>query len=108
MGDGFLIRFDAPVRALECARAIRIVIRRLAISIRVGVHTGECDLQDGDVSGVGVHIAARIQALASPDEVLVSSTVKDLALGSGMGFQSRGVQTLKGVPGEWHLYALDI
>jgi len=106
VGDGFLIRFEAPMRALECAHAIRVPIQRLGISIRAGVHTGECDLQDGNVSGMGVHIAARLQALASPDEVIVSSTVKDLALGSGMHFDERGIHTLKGVPGEWRLYAL--
>jgi class 3 adenylate cyclase len=94
------------MRALECAHAIHVPIQRLGISIRAGVHTGECDLHDGNVSGMGVHIAARLQALASPDEVIVSSTVKDLALGSGMHFDERGIHTLKGVPGEWRLYAL--
>jgi class 3 adenylate cyclase len=106
IGDGFLIRFDTPIRALECARTIVTSVQRLGIGIRAGVHTGECDLRNGDLTGVAVHIAARVQALASPGEVLVSSMVKDLALGSGMRFEERGVHTLKGVPGEWNLYAL--
>jgi class 3 adenylate cyclase len=114
IGDGFLMRFDAPMRALECARAIRVGVQRLGISIHAGVHTGECDLQDGNVSGMGVHVAARLQALALPDEILVSSTVKDLALGSGMRFERarrahsqgcpRGVASLRagGVTGRQH------
>jgi uncharacterized protein (TIGR00369 family) len=105
-GDGFLIRFDAPIRALECARAILASVQRLGITIRAGVHTGECDLQSGNISGMAVHIAARIQAHASPGEILVSSIVKDLGVGSGMRFEERGLHTLKGVPGEWKLYAL--
>jgi class 3 adenylate cyclase len=106
IGDGFLIRFESPMRALNCAQAIRAHVKRLGIGIRAGIHTGECDLQGGDVAGIAVHIAARLQALASADEVLVSSTVKDLALGSGVRFEERGMHTLKGVPGEWRLYAL--
>lgn len=106
IGDGFLLRFESPVRALECARAICAGAQRLGISIHGGLHTGECDLQGGDLTGMAVHIAARLEALASPNEVLVSNTVKDLALGSGMRFEERGIHTLKGVPGEWHLYAL--
>jgi class 3 adenylate cyclase len=105
-GDGFLIRFDAPIRALECARAILARIQRLGITIRAGVHTGECDLQSGNVSGMAVHIAARIQTQASPGEILVSSIVKELCIGSEMFFEERGLHTLKGVPGEWGLYAL--
>ena len=105
-GDGFLVRFETPVRALECARAIRNSVQRLGITIRAGMHAGECELQSGKLAGMGVHIAARVQALASPDEVLVSSTVKDLALGSGLRFEDRGEHTLKGVAGEWRLYAL--
>jgi len=106
IGDGFLIRFDAPMRALECARAILASVQRLGITIRAGVHTGECDLQSGNISGMTVHIAARIQAHASPGEILVSSMVKDLGVGSRMRFEERGTHTLKGVPGEWKLYAL--
>jgi class 3 adenylate cyclase len=106
IGDGFLIRFEAPVRALECARAIRTGVQRLDIGIHAGIHAGECDLQGGDLIGMAVHIAARLEDVASPDEVLVSSTIKDLALGSGMVFEERGVHALKGVPGEWRLFAL--
>ena len=106
IGDGFLIRFEMPVRALECARAIRMGVQRLAIGIHAGVHAGECDLQSGDLIGMTVHIAARLEDLASPGEILVSSTLKDLALGSGMVFEERGVHALKDVPGEWRLYAL--
>jgi class 3 adenylate cyclase len=105
IGDGFLIRFGAPISALNCARAIHSSVQRLGISIRAGVHAA-CDLQSGNLTGMGVHIAARLQALAAPGEVLVSSTPKDLALGSGMQFDERGVHTLKGVPGNWSLYAL--
>jgi class 3 adenylate cyclase len=106
IGDGFLIRFETPMRALDCAQAIRAGVQRLGISIRAGIHTGECELQGGDVAGIAVHIAARLQALASADEVLVSGTVMDLALGSRMHFEERGIHTLKGVPGEWRLYSL--
>jgi len=106
IGDGFLIRFEAPMRALECARTIRIGVKRLGISVHAGIHAGECDLQGSDLVGMAVHIAARLQDLAAPDEILVSSTVKDLALGSGTHFATRGVHTLKGVPGEWQLFSL--
>jgi uncharacterized protein (TIGR00369 family) len=106
IGDGFLIRFESPIRAVDCARAIRSSLKRLGLNIRAGIHTGECELQGGDVAGIAVHIAARLQALASADEILVSSTVRDLALGSGMRFEERGMHTLKGVPGEWRLYTL--
>ena len=81
-------------------------LRPLNLKIRVGLHTGECDLSGGDVSGIAVHIAARVAALAGPDEVIVSSTVKDLVAGSGIQFSARGVHTLKGVPGEWLLFAV--
>jgi uncharacterized protein (TIGR00369 family) len=106
IGDGFLIRFESPMRALDCAQAIRARVQRHGIGIRAGIHTGECDLQGGDVAGIAVHIAARLQALASADEILVSSTVKDLALGSAARFEERGLHTLRGVPGEWRLFAL--
>jgi class 3 adenylate cyclase len=107
-GDGFLIRFEAPVHALECARAIRLALQRIDIGIRVGLHTGECELADGNVSGMAVHIAARVQAIAPPGEIFVSGTLKDLALGSDISFEDRGVHALKGVPGEWHLFALAV
>jgi class 3 adenylate cyclase len=105
-GDGFLVRFETPVRALECASAMRNGAKRLGVTIRAGVHAGECELQSGRLAGMGVHIAARVQALASPGEVLASSTVKDLALGSRLRFEDRGEHMLKGVTGEWRLYAL--
>lgn len=85
---------------------MRDEVKRLGIEIRAGVHTGECELQGGEVSGIAVHIAARVQAAASPGEILVSATVKDLVIGSAMRFAARGEHSLKGVPGEWRLYAL--
>jgi uncharacterized protein (TIGR00369 family) len=105
-GDGFFVRFDSPARALECARAVRDGVKRLGIEIRVGVHTGECEQQGRTVTGMAVHIASRIQALAEAGEILASNTVKDLVVGSGLHFKDRGEHTLKGVPGEWHLFAL--
>ena len=105
-GDGFLVRFDSPARALECARAVRDGVRRLGLEIRAGIHTGECEIRGRDVSGVAVHVAARVAAAASSGEVLVSGIVKDLVAGSGTHFEDRGAHTLKGVQGEWRLYAL--
>jgi class 3 adenylate cyclase len=105
-GDGLLATFDGPARAIRCARAMHERLRPLDLKIRVGLHTGECDISGGDVSGIAVHIAARVEALAEPDEVLVSSTVKDLVAGSGLQFTERGTQALKGVPGEWRLFAV--
>jgi class 3 adenylate cyclase len=105
-GDGFLARFDSPARALECARVVRDDARRLGIELRAGVHTGECELQGGKLSGIAVHIAARVQTAAGPGQIFVSATVKDLAIGSAMRFEDRGVHSLKGVPGEWRLYSL--
>jgi len=105
-GDGFLARFDSPARALECARVVRDDVKRLGIEIRAGIHVGECELQGGKVTGIAVHIAARVQAAASPGQILVSATVKDLAIGSAVRFEDRGVHSLKGVPGEWRLYSL--
>jgi pimeloyl-ACP methyl ester carboxylesterase len=105
-GDGFLVTFVAPSRAIECARALHDGVRQLGLEIRVGLHTGECELMGEDVGGLAVHIGARVSALARPGEVLVSSTVKDLVAGSGMEFDDRGVQVLKGVPGEWRLFAI--
>lgn len=106
IGDGLFVRFDSPARALECAAAVRASVRRLGLEIRAGIHTGECELQSGKLAGMAVHIAARVQAVAAPGEVLVSRTVRDLAVGSALHFQDRGEHTLKGVPGEWRLYAL--
>jgi class 3 adenylate cyclase len=105
-GDGLLATFDGPARAIRCAQAIGVGVRDLGLDIRAGVHTGEIELAGGDVRGMAVHIGARIAALAAPGEVLVSSTVKDLVVGSGIEFDDRGVHTLKGVPGEWRLYTV--
>jgi class 3 adenylate cyclase len=106
-GDGFLAAFDGPARAVRCAASITDGVRRLGIEVRAGVHTGECELRNGDIAGMAVHIGARVGAQAASGEVLVSSTVKDLVTGSGLQFHERGVAELKGVPGEWRLYALD-
>jgi len=105
-GDGFLATFDGPARAISCARAIADAVRPLGIEIRAGLHTGECEVMDGDVGGIAVHTGARVSAEAGPSEVLVSSTVRDLVAGSGIEFEDRGSRDLKGVPGEWRLYAV--
>jgi class 3 adenylate cyclase len=106
-GDGFFARFDGPARAVRCAQAITDDVRKLGIQLRAGLHTGECELADGKVAGIAVSIGARIAAAAKPGEVLVSSTVKDLVAGSGLAFEDRGTHQLKGVPGEWRLYAAE-
>ena len=103
-GDGLLATFDGPARAVRCARAITQSVRDLGIEIRAGCHTGEIELVDHDVRGIAVHIGARVAALASADEVLVSSTVRDLVAGSGIVFEDAGEHELKGVPDRWHLY----
>jgi class 3 adenylate cyclase len=103
-GDGFFAIFDGPARAISCARSIVSAVRELDLTVRAGVHTGECELQDGKVTGIAVNIGARVAAAAGPGEVLVSGTVKDLVAGSGIEFEERGVHELKGVPGEWRLY----
>jgi class 3 adenylate cyclase len=106
-GDGFLATFDGPARAVRCAQAIRSALRPLEIDITAGVHAGEVELAaDGAITGVAVHIGARVAGEARSGEVLVSSTVKDLVAGSGLEFEDRGVHELKGVPGEWRLYAV--
>jgi class 3 adenylate cyclase/pimeloyl-ACP methyl ester carboxylesterase len=105
-GDGFFAVFDGPARALRCSRSIVDDVRPLGLEVRAGVHTGEVELDDADVRGMAVHIGARIGALAGPGEVLVSSTVKDLVIGSGLSFDDRGQHVLKGIPDPWHLYAL--
>jgi class 3 adenylate cyclase/alpha-beta hydrolase superfamily lysophospholipase len=105
-GDGVLASFDGPARAVRCALAIVRGVRQLGVEVRAGLHTGECELLDGKIEGIAVHIGARVAALAGPGEVLVSSTVKDLVAGSGIEFRDRGAVTLKGVPGEWRLYAV--
>jgi len=105
-GDGILASFDGPARAIRCAVAIAKGVRELGLEVRAGLHTGECELLDGKIEGIAVHIGARIASLAGPSEVLVSSTVKDLVAGSGIEFRDRGSVALKGVPGEWRLYAV--
>jgi len=105
-GDGFFATFDGPARAVRCACAMRNELARLGIDIRAGLHTGECELVADKVRGIAVHIGSRVASLARPGEVLVSSTVKDLVAGSGLEFEDRGVQTLRGVPGEWRLFAV--
>ncbi len=104
-GDGFFASFDGPARAVRCAKAIVDGVRELGIDVRSGLHTGECELVDGKVTGIAVHTGARVAAHAGPGEVLVSSTVKDLVAGSGLEFEDRGVHELKGIPGDWRLYA---
>lgn len=107
MGDGVLATFDGPARGIRCARAIADQVRSLDIELRAGLHTGECELIGDDIGGMAVNIGARIGALAGADEVIVSSTVKDLVVGSGISFSDRGPRELKGVPGEWRLFAVD-
>ena len=107
LGDGVLATFDGPSRAISSAVAIRDGLRKLGLEIRAGLHTGECELlADHDIGGLAVHIAARISSLAATGEILVSSTVRDLTVGSGLIFIDRGEQELKGIPNRWHLYAL--
>jgi pimeloyl-ACP methyl ester carboxylesterase len=106
-GDGFLATFDGPARGVRCACVIADEIRPLGIEIRAGLHTGECETNGDDVGGIAVHIGARVVALAGAGEVLVSSTVKDLVAGSGLRFADRGSQSLKGIPGEWRIFAVE-
>lgn len=106
-GDGFFASFDGPARAIRCACAITENVRELGIEVRAGLHTGECETVEGKVSGIAVHIGARVAAHAAPGEVLVSNTVKDLVAGSGIAFSERGVAELKGVPGEWKLFLVE-
>jgi class 3 adenylate cyclase len=105
-GDGFFAVFDGPARAISCARSIVGAVGELGLDLRAGVHTGECELHDGKVAGIAVSMGARVSAAAAPGEVLVSSTVKDLVAGSEIEFEDRGTQELKGVPGEWRLFAV--
>jgi len=104
-GDGFFASFDGPARAVRCGCAISEALADLGLDVRVGLHTGECELVDGKVTGIAVHTGARVAAEAQHGEVLVSSTVKDLVAGSGLAFEDRGQHELKGIPGEWRLYA---
>jgi pimeloyl-ACP methyl ester carboxylesterase len=105
-GDGFLASFDGPARAVRCATAVSREVRRLGLEVRAGLHTGECELIGEKLGGIAVHTGARVAALAGAGEVLVSGTVKDLVAGSGIKFVERGTHALKGVPGEWPLYAV--
>ena len=106
-GDGFVASFDGPARAIRCGQAIIDgYTRAIGLELRMGLHTGECEVRGDDLGGLAVHIAARVSSLASPSEVLVSGTVKDLVVGSGIEFDDRGEHVLKGVPGSWKLYAV--
>ena len=106
-GDGHLITFDGPTQAIRCAEALRADVEALGIEIRIGIHTGECELRDNNIGGIAVHIAARIVGQAGAGEILVSRTVRDLVVGSGTGFEDRGSVELRGVPGTWQLLAVD-
>jgi class 3 adenylate cyclase len=105
-GDGLFAIFDGPARAVRCACAIRDAVRQLGLEVRAGLHTGECEVTGSKVSGIAVHTGARVSAAARPQEVLVSATVKDLVAGSGIQFDDRGSHVLKGVPGDWRLFAV--
>jgi len=105
-GDGFLATFDGPARALRCGLAIAGAVKSLGIEVRCGVHTGEVEIVGDDIAGLGVHIGARVMALAGPGEVLASRTVRDLVSGSGLAFDSRGVHELKGVPEPWEIFSV--
>jgi len=107
-GDGFLAIFDGPARGVRCAIAVAEALRPLGLEVRAGLHTGEIELAGDDVRGLAVHVGARIAALAGPGEVLVSRTVKDLVVGSGLTFQDRGTHVLKGVPDEWQLFSAGV
>jgi class 3 adenylate cyclase len=106
-GDGFLATFDGPARAIRCAASVTEAMGSLGLQIRAGLHTGELEVMDGDLGGLAVHIASRVMGAAAPNEVLVSGTVKDLVVGSGIDFEDRGERELRGVPGEWRLYAVN-
>lgn len=105
-GDGFLATFDGPARAVRCARAISEGVREIGLGVRAGVHTGECELLDDNIGGIAVHIGARVAAAAGAGEVLVTSTVCDLVVGSGIAFEDAGERELKGIPGSWRLYRM--
>jgi len=106
VGDGFLATFDGPARAIQCALAVRDSLQQLGLDTRAGLHTGEVERRGADVGGIAVHIGARVVALARPGELLASSTVKDLVVGSGIEFEARGSHILKGVPDEWRVFAV--
>jgi class 3 adenylate cyclase len=105
-GDGFLAAFEAPARAVSCACAVVRAVRRLGLEVRVGLHSGECEVMADKLSGFAVHLGARVAALADAGEVLVSGTLRDLVSGSGIAFADRGAPALEGIPGEWRVYAV--
>jgi class 3 adenylate cyclase len=105
-GDGFLASFDGPARAIRCAQAIQESVASLGLEVRTGVHTGECEVDGDKLRGIAVHIGARVAARAEAGEILASSTVRALVAGSGIEFEDRGAVELKGVPGDWQLYAV--
>ncbi len=105
-GDGFMASFDGPARAIRCASAISVATEHLGLNVRLGMHTGECEIRGDDLGGLAVHIAARVGGLAAAQAILVSGIVKDLVAGSGVEFEDRGEHELKGVPGSWHLYSV--
>ncbi|MGH2728217.1 MAG: adenylate/guanylate cyclase domain-containing protein, partial [Actinomycetota bacterium] len=106
-GDGALATFDSPGRALRCSSELGILLRGVGVSVRAGLHTGEIELRGADVGGIAVHIGARVMGEAAPGEVLCSGTVRDLVVGSAIGFEERGSRELKGIPGEWRLFAVE-
>jgi class 3 adenylate cyclase len=106
MGDGFLASFASPSSALRCAAAVSAAARELGIEVRVGLHTGECEISDGDIGGMAVNVAARVMAKAGPGEVLVSPAVSSAVVGGPFSFEERGVHELKGVPGRWPVFTL--
>jgi class 3 adenylate cyclase len=105
-GDGFLAVFDDPAQAVECALRLRATVRGMGWELKVGLHTGRCELSDGDVAGIAVHVAARVLQAAEPGDVLVSGTIRDVLLGSDFKFEDRGRHRLKGIDGEWSLFAV--
>ncbi len=105
-GDGFIASFDGPARAIRCAKAIAEATEKLGVQLRLGMHTGECEVRGNDLGGLAVHIAARVRAVAVAGEILVSGMVRDLAAGSGIEFEDRGEHELNGVPGSWKLFAV--
>ena len=106
LGDGFLATFDGPARAVRCAAAIVAALRALDLEVKAGIHTGEIEIKGEDIAGIAVHIAARVAALATPGQVLVSSTVRDLVAGSNLRFADQGTRALKGIPEEVRLFSV--
>ncbi len=105
-GDGFFASFDSPASAIKCARAVHGSMGEIGVDLRIGLHTGECDVVGDKLRGIAVHIGARVASKAGAGETLVSQTVRDLVAGSGIEFHDRGLHELRGVPDEWHLYSV--